>query len=195
MQLQVVRHSHNDVVAAAKRKVVLHNDVAQLAQRVPVGTAALDSFEGPRDDVRARGGDDGRLAALDVGVEAGGCEGDFRVHVGDVVGLELQASWDRLGFLGEGAIKAAASERSRRIRLVSAHEIQTVLPAHAYSPLSLVSAVADQGVDQEQIRLARRNHVAPVCRDVHAEDRVTKRGQSRLCVLADLIKQAQLALG
>lgn len=53
----------------------------------------------------------------------------------------------------------------------------------------------DHGIDQEEVRLARREDPATVGRDVDADDGVPERGQGRLGVLSEFVKQAQVALG
>lgn len=65
----------------------------------------------------------------------------------------------------------------------------------AYSPLPLIPPIPNQRINEQKVRLARRNDVASVCCDVYAEDRVAQRGEGRLCVFADLVEQAKLALG
>lgn len=52
----------------------------------------------------------------------------------------------------------------------------------------------DHGIDQEEVRLARREDPATVRRDVDANDWVSERRQGRLGVLAELVEETQVSL-
>ena len=75
-----------------------------------------------------------------------GCESHFGVHVRDVVWTQLQTAGQRPRVGGESAVKAE---------------------------MALITSLADQRVDEQKVRAARRNDPATISRDVDTNDRIT----------------------